>query len=174
MCFTADEVWTHLPAPHLREKSVHLAKYVSPADLRAGLSPDHLKRMEDWPGLIALRVEVLKALEVARQEKFIGGSLESRVVLAVTGDLRPLAEKYEEFLRYLFIVSQVQIASGAVEGATATGLPGLSVKIEKAAGQKCDRCWNYSEHVGEDRRYPTVCERCSAALKEIENAVVSC
>jgi isoleucyl-tRNA synthetase len=173
MCFTADEVWTHLPAPHLREKSVHLAKYVSPADLRAGLSPDHLKRMEDWPGLIALRVEVLKALEVARQEKFIGGSLESRVVLAVTGDLRPLAEKYEEFLRYLFIVSQVQIASGAVEGATATGLPGLSVKIEKAAGQKCDRCWNYSEHVGEDRRYPTVCERCSAVLKEIENKVVS-
>jgi isoleucyl-tRNA synthetase len=46
----------------------------------------------------------------------------------------------------------------------------LSVKIEKAAGSKCDRCWNYSIHVGEDSRYPTVCERCSAALKEIEAA----
>ena len=81
LCFTADEVWKHLPAPHLREKSVHLAKYVSPADLRAGLSGEHLKRLENWPRLIALREEVLKALEVARQEKFIGGSLEARVVL---------------------------------------------------------------------------------------------
>ena len=83
LCFTADEVWKHLPAPHLREKSVHLAKYVSPADLRAGLSAEHLQRLENWPRLIALREEVLKALEVARQEKFIGGSLEARVVLVV-------------------------------------------------------------------------------------------
>ena len=66
LSFTADEVWTHLPAPQLREKSVHLAKYVSPADLRAGLSAEHLQRMENWPRLIALREEVLKALEVAR------------------------------------------------------------------------------------------------------------
>ncbi len=171
LSFTADEVWTHLPAPHLREKSVHLAKYVSPADLRAGLSAEHLQRLENWPRLIALREEVLKALEVARQEKFIGGSLEARVVLVRrSGDLQPLVEEYRDFLRYLFIVSQVEITPQAVEGAAATGLAGLSVKIEKAAGQKCDRCWNYSEQVGKDQRYPTVCERCSAALKEIEAA----
>ena len=66
--------------------------------------------MENWPRLIALREEVLKALEVARQEKFIGGSLEARVVLVVTGDLQPLVEEYRDFLRYLFIVSQVEIA----------------------------------------------------------------
>jgi isoleucyl-tRNA synthetase len=42
------------------------------------------------------------------------------------------------------------------------------VRIERASGRKCERCWNYSERVGEDHRYPTVCERCSAALKEIE------
>jgi isoleucyl-tRNA synthetase len=185
---TADEVWKHLPAPHLREKSVHLAKYVSPANLRAGLSDEHLKRLENWPRLIALREEVLKVLEVARQEKFIGGSLEARVILVVrdpgaddliptprislgglvVGDLRPLIEEYRDFLRYLFIVSQVEITSQAVEGVVDTGLAGLRVKIEKALGQKCDRCWNYSEHVGKDERYPTVCERCSAALKEIE------
>ena len=170
LCFTADEVWTHLPAPHLREKSVHLAKYVSPADLRAGLSAKHLQRMENWPRLIALREEVLKALEVARQEKFIGGSLEARVRLVVSQDLQPLAEQYRDLLRYLFIVSQVEITDKEVEGANPTGLTGLRVKIEKASGQKCDRCWNYSEQVGKDERYPTVCERCSAALKEIEAA----
>jgi isoleucyl-tRNA synthetase len=107
-------------------------------------------------------------LEVARQEKFIGGSLEARVLLVVSQEFQPLVEEYRESLRYLFIVSQVEIASQAVEGKGATGLAGLSVKIEKALGQKCDRCWNYSEQVGKDERYPTVCERCSAALKEIE------
>jgi isoleucyl-tRNA synthetase len=173
MCFTADEVWTHLPAPHLREKSVHLAKYVSPADLRAGLSENHMARMENWPRLITLREEVLKALDVAREEKFIGGALEARVVLVGTGDLLPLLEEYRAFLPQFFIVSQVGVSSQPIDGAKATGLGGLSVKIEKALGQKCDRCWNYSEHVGEDQRYPTVCERCSAALKEIEKAVVS-
>jgi len=151
----------------LREKSVHLAKFVPAADLRGGLSAEHLQRLENWPRLIALREEVLKALEVARQEKFIGGSLEARVVLSVGPELLPLVEQYRELLRYLFIVSQVEVSHQALEGATASGLAGLSVKIEKAAGQKCDRCWNFSEQVGKDPRYPTVCERCSAALEEI-------
>jgi isoleucyl-tRNA synthetase len=168
LSFTADEVWTHLPAPHLREKSVHLARYVSPAGLRAGLSSQHRQRMENWPRLIALREEVLKALDVAREEKFIGGALEARVVLAAGDDLLDLLEEYRAFLPQFFIVSQVEVSSQPIAGATDTGIAGLSVKIEKALGQKCDRCWNYSEHVGEDQRYPTVCERCSAALKEIE------
>jgi isoleucyl-tRNA synthetase len=64
----------------------------------------------------------------------------------------------------------VEITQQAPEGATPTGLAGLSVKIQRAPGQKCDRCWNYSVEVGKDQRYPTVCERCSAALKEIEAA----
>ena len=46
----------------------------------------------------------------------------------------------------------------------------LAVRIEKADGEKCERCWNYSTHVGESQRYPTVCERCVAALEEIENS----
>jgi isoleucyl-tRNA synthetase len=170
LCFTADEVWTHLPAPHLREKSVHLAKYIPPASLCAGLSEKHLQRLDNWPRLIALREVVLKALEEARQEKVIGGALEARVRLAVTGDFQKLVEDYRAFLPGLFIVSQVEFTPEPMEGASATGLAGVSVKIEKASGQKCERCWNYSEQVGRDKRYPTVCERCSAALSEIEEA----
>jgi isoleucyl-tRNA synthetase len=91
-------------------------------------------------------------------------------VLMVSGDVLSLLEKYRTFLPQFFIVSQVEVSSKPIEGAKATGLDGLSVKIQKALGQKCDRCWNYSVHVGEDERYPTVCERCSAALKEIEKS----
>ncbi len=170
LCFTADEVWSHLPGPQGREKSIHLAQFIAPTDLRAGLPETHLKRLDNWPRLIAIRNEVLKALEGARQEKFIGGSLEASVRLAVSGDLAALVEEYAALLPGLFIVSRVAISNQPVEGARVTELPGLSVKIEKAPGQKCERCWNYSEQVGKDLRYPTVCERCSAALKEIEAA----
>jgi len=45
----------------------------------------------------------------------------------------------------------------------------VKVEVKKADGAKCDRCWNYSTRVGENKNYPTVCERCSAVLKELES-----
>lgn len=173
MCFTAEEVWTHLPAPHLREPSVHLAKFVDPSSLTEGISGPVLAQLENWPRLIAIREEVLRALEVARQEKFIGGSLESRVVLAADGELGGLLDQYRDFLPSLFIVSQVALGDDPSDGAVTappSELPGLRIWIERASGRKCARCWNYSEQVGEDSRYPEVCERCSAALLEIEGS----
>jgi isoleucyl-tRNA synthetase len=50
------------------------------------------------------------------------------------------------------------------------GTGGLTVEVSKADGTKCERCWNYSTHVGDDPEYPTVCERCAAVLKELEAA----
>jgi isoleucyl-tRNA synthetase len=168
MCFTAEEVWSHLPAPHEREASVHVAKFVPPEQLRAGLPEKYLQRLENWPRLIAVRNEVLKALESARQEKFIGASLDAKVRLAADGDLTPLLAEYRAALPTLFIVSQVELSNDAMADVPESQLPGLKVRIEKATGHKCARCWNYSERVGQDARYPSVCERCSAALKQIE------
>ena len=54
-----------------------------------------------------------------------------------------------------------------VQGTSGNGTGGVSVQVSKADGKKCERCWNYSVHVGQDAVYPTVCERCSAVLKEI-------
>ncbi len=170
LCFTADEVWSHLPAPQLREPSVHLAKFLPPERLRAGLPERLLRRLENWPRLIAVRNEVLKALEIARQEKFIGSPLEAKVSLAIDGDLMPLLQDYCTVLPMLFIVSQVELSQDSLEGAYESQQLGLKVRIEKALGRKCARCWNYSERVGEDAHYPTVCERCAEALKEIENS----
>jgi len=171
MCFTAEEVWSHLPA-HAdggqREASIHLAKFVSPQQLREGIPERYLTGLENWPRLIAVRDEVLKALEAARNEKLIGSPLDAKVVLAADGALASLLQEYHSFLPTLFIVSQVELRTDSGARAIATQLPELKVRIEKAAGRKCERCWNYSERVGEDTRYPTVCERCSTALKEIE------
>jgi isoleucyl-tRNA synthetase len=70
-------------------------------------------------------------------------------------------QKHQNDLRYLFIVSQVELGNSR-DG------EGVSITIASADGGKCERCWNYSTRVGESETYPTVCERCVAALKEIE------
>ncbi len=65
-------------------------------------------------------------------------------------------------MRYFFIVSAVEVKKGPGNGDSP-----VEVEVGKAPGLKCERCWNFSIHVGEDKNYPTVCERCSAVLKEI-------
>ena len=179
LTFTAEEVWSHLPGASRRESSVHQAIFV-PSDELRGLVPErYVPGLANWSRLIAIRNEVLKALEAARQEKRIGGGLEAKVRLKAAGSAARLLEKYRPFLPFLFIVSQVELESSGVptDGDAALGsgngeLSGtadrLEVTVEHATGSKCARCWNYSDHVGENQEYPTVCERCSAALKEIQ------
>jgi len=119
---------------------------------------------QNWTTLRSVRDEVLKALEEARNNKLIGTGLEAQVILTAAEPLHALLKRYESQLRYLFIVSKVETRLAASpDGAP----PAVKVEVKKADGQKCERCWNYSIHVGEDKLYPTVCERCSAVLKQL-------
>ena len=163
--FTCDEVWQYLPALPDRPASVHLATFPGASDiLGASVPADDPKQREDWSTLLAVRTEVLKALEEARQSKLIGGAnLEAQVTVTAAEPVFSVLKRYQERLRYLFIVSAVTL----VQGSSGNGTGGVSVQVSKADGKKCERCWNYSIHVGEDSVYPTVCERCSAVLKEI-------
>jgi isoleucyl-tRNA synthetase len=167
MTFTCEEVWQYLPKFADRLDSVHLALFSSASEIvgdSTGLAkPFDLPEQNDWNSLRAVRDEVLKALEDARNNKLIGGALEAQVHLTAPDPLYALLKRYEPLLRYLFIVSAVSLTEGPANG---TG--SVRVEVKKADGQKCERCWNYSIHVGEDKNYPTVCERCSAVLKEIE------
>ena len=166
MSFTAEEIWQYLPVTADRVASVHVAKFPAAADIfGAGVEAEDGQQAEQWATLRAVREEVLKALEEARNSKMIGGGLEAQVTVAAADPVFSVLSQYAEQLRYLFIVSQVRLERTSGNGSSA-----VTVRVEKAAGQKCDRCWNYSVHVGEDAVYPTVCERCSAVLKEIEAA----
>jgi isoleucyl-tRNA synthetase len=144
---------------------VHLEHFPKNADILGENSgPSDSKSDEDWVTLRAVRDYVLKALDTARNNKFIWSSLEAQVSITAAEPVHSLLQRYEDQLRYLFIVSAVTLAQGSGNG---TG--GLHVEVKKADGLKCERCWNYSTHVGEDKEYPTVCERCSAVLKELES-----
>lgn len=155
LAFTADEAWESIPGQKL--SSVHLAEFpATNANIDNAL-------LSDWERIFAIRDEVLRALEEARNAKQIGSSLEAKVVLTVdAGTTRFLLDHYDQ-LRYIFIVSQVEVHEGEAS----------KVDIRKADGQKCERCWNYSTRVGEFTSYPTVCERCIEALNEIEKVAAA-
>ncbi len=169
MSFTADEIWESLPKLFGRAESVHLAHFPAITDITGSTpSTTGLEQLKsDWQALLGVRDEVLKALEKARNDKLIGSGLEAQVRIMAPKGVYDLLERYRSQLPAVFIVSQVTLAAGTLAG---DGASGIQVEVSRAAGQKCERCWNYSVHVGKDPEYPTVCERCSAALDEIEAA----
>jgi isoleucyl-tRNA synthetase len=152
LAFTCEEIWQNFARPDGAPSSVHIALLPSPGEFGGRLQPD---RVEAWDRLIAVRDEVLKVLEAARQEKVIGAPLEARVHLQAGPDLLPLLERYAAQLPSLFIVSEVELSSGDVLGAT----------VSRATGVKCERCWKYTHDTGSDADLPTVCAACAAAVK---------
>ena len=171
MSFTCDEVWQYLPKVESRAGSVHLAKFPESADIlgSGAIAKEDPQQQADWATLKTVREQVLKRLEEARIQNQIGKSVEAQVKLTASDSLYRVLEKYKDDLRYLFIVSQVDLERGV----SGNGTGNLVVEVSKAAGKKCERCWNYSTHVGEDAEYPTVCERCSPVLKQLEAAASS-
>jgi len=171
LSFTAEEVWGYLPKLDNREESVHLSNFQRDEDIVGILSTDRESNLRgdaqkrDWSELRLVRDAALKSLEDARNNKLIGTGLEAQLLLTASDPLYSVLKRYEAQLRYLFIVSSVSLTQGAGNG---TG--SVQVEVKRANGQKCERCWNYSTRVGEDKNYPTVCERCSAVLKEIAGA----
>jgi isoleucyl-tRNA synthetase len=161
--FTSEEIWQFLPKLEARTESVHLAAFPSSADILGAGTAEHDEQQDkDWAMLRSVRDEVLKALEEARNQKLIGTGLEAQVSITVADPVYSLLKRNEGQLRYLFIVSAASVVQGSGNGSV-----GVHVEVKKADGLKCERCWNYSTRVGEDKNYPTVCERCAAVLKEI-------
>ncbi|PYM69853.1 MAG: isoleucine--tRNA ligase, partial [Candidatus Rokuibacteriota bacterium] len=145
LTFTCEEAWRYLPGAHA--ESVHLEPF--PEAAREWLD-ETLKR--DWDRLLEVRREVAKALEMARNAKLIGSGLEAAVrVTHAPEDLPELLRAKRELLPTLFIVSRVDLdraspaASVTYEG---QDIPGLVIGVDRARGEKCERCWMRSEHVG--------------------------
>ena len=157
LAFTSDEIWAAMP--HSKEDN---AESVLLNDMPAFDEALVLNETESakWAALASLREEVNKALEAARAEKTIGKSLEAAVTLAFTGEAEAVdnatAELDAAALADLFIVSAVNRVEGELDGMKSETLPGLTVKVTPATGEKCQRCWKFDEHVGEDG----LCPRC--------------
>ncbi|HID94151.1 MAG TPA: isoleucine--tRNA ligase, partial [bacterium (Candidatus Stahlbacteria)] len=161
MPFTAEEVWQHFRGKdRVNNSSVHLAHM---PQIREEYIDEELARR--WESLIDLRDDALLALERARKAKLIGNSLEAKLILWTDDDIvRQLISRYLNDLPYIFIVSSVAI------GDKDEGVRGkkLSVRVERAPGRKCERCWIYSTTVGNSDEFPTLCAKCVEVMKWIE------
>lgn len=169
LCHMADDIWQSLPYT-VPQKSVFQAGWVQ-------LDPQWRAPAlaESWITLRQIRAEVNKVMEQARVEKAIGSSLDAKVLLHVEDatlrqrlqTLNSSVPNHVDALRYLFIASQVEVLDTPE---LLTGLKyhsqveGMAIGVTDAAGQKCDRCWNYSTYVGESVEHPLLCERCIPAL----------
>ena len=166
MSFTAEEVWDYLPRTAARNGSVHLALFPTAKEILGdgGAAAESCgpKSEDDWATLRSVRDDVLKALEEARNSKLIGTGLEAQVLLSSPEPVYSVLARHKDQLRYSFIVSAVTLTQ-----ASGNGTGAVHIEINKADGLKCERCWNYSTRVGDDKEHPTVCERCSAVLREL-------
>ena len=151
LAFTADEIWENIPGE--REASVHLAEFPA-VDEHGGEG----ELLATWERLLEARSVVQKALEEKRNAKVIGASLEARVTLSAGGEIYGLLERYQAQLPAIFIVSQVELRLAEAQE--------VRVEVEHASGSKCERCWNWSETVGVDGRYPTLDDRCVRQIEE--------
>ena len=119
-----------------------------------------------WKDLLSVRDDVNKALEIKRAEKFIGNPLEAKITLHLPERYQTLCESYMDFLPMFFLVSEVVLSSdrltSAHEGST---IEGLQVLVERASGNKCLRCWNWSVSVGTIGEEPELCDRCYSVVK---------
>jgi isoleucyl-tRNA synthetase len=157
LTFTAEEAWRHVPG--VKAESVHLERF--PEVPREWLD-DTLAR--EWGRLLEVRREVAKALETARAQSLIGSGLEARVrIAAAPEDLPELLRAKRALLPTLFIVSQVELGGARASAAVryeSQEIPGLVIGVDRARGRKCQRCWTWSERVGEHPEHPGLCERC--------------
>jgi isoleucyl-tRNA synthetase len=159
---TADEIWRHLPGA--REESVHLAEF--PSDTAELVDAPLVER---WTRLLRLRDAVNAETEKLRQRKVIGSSLEARVELRAGGALAELVERYRHVLPTLFIVSEVdaQPDPGAWRAAGPEGTTyvesetsGAHIRVTRASGHKCERCWRIVPHVSAEPETAGLCDRC--------------
>ncbi len=170
LTFTAEEIWKHLPRRTEDPESVHIALFPDDGALHAEIAES---QVANWERLLRVREVVLRALEQARQSKQLNASLEARVVLGASGELAGLLREYFAVLPALFIVSQVQLTGPTPAGQPSGQMSDLSVTVQRAEGQKCERCWNYSVRVGESAEFPTLCERCVPVVSALERSAAS-
>ena len=159
LAFTSEEIWSFMPHGRAEDSRSVLFNEIP----RGSDTVKDQAFMDRWERLHAIRNDVQKALETARTAKIIGGPLDAKVALYCKGELLSFVESVKDILPAIFIVSKVDVLADGT-GEYTGEVEGLSVTVGHADGEKCARCWTYSETVGKQEGHPDLCARCAAIL----------
>ncbi|MFC1714704.1 isoleucine--tRNA ligase [Candidatus Poribacteria bacterium] len=165
LSFTAEEIWCQLPAVSEECPSIFLSHW---PDVDEDFLDDELESR--WDQLLKIRTEIYRSLEEIRQEEEISNFSQASVILyASSQDIYNLLDRYIDDLEEIFTVSKVRLTppdSPVPDGVQeSNSVEGLAIEIRRIAGEKCERCWVYSDTVGTNEQYPTLCYRCIAILE---------
>lgn len=160
MSFTADEIWSYIPhSSNENAKSV----FLNDMPEKSNIAVDD-EFTAKWDLIAELREDVKKALEIKRADKVIGKSLEADVILYADEEKAQAISKFTDELPEIFIVSKVELKGG--KGEFSGELEGVTIDVIAATGEKCERCWKFSESVGTHDDHPTLCDRCHSVITE--------
>ena len=151
LTFTADEIWRAMP--HVASEDARSVLLNDIPTYDESLTFPEIKA--HWDHLFELRDDVMKELETARANKLIGKSLEAQLHIAASGEQYAVLDSFRDQLAAIFIVSAVSLESGEGE---------MKVTVEPASGEKCDRCWMFTED-GETTEDGDLCARCMETVK---------
>ncbi len=149
--YTAEEIWKYMPHKNGENTESIMMEYWPVANEKY----ENKELEEKWNKILLIKEEVAKALELARINKIIGHSLNAKVIINADKENYEFLNNKAELLQEVFIVSEVEIKEADE----------LKIDVQPAEGEKCERCWMYSTTVGEDKENPTICHKCSEALK---------
>lgn len=150
--YTADEIWTYIwHAPHENELSVMLSDDFPAYDSKY----ENTELSAKWDKIFKIKENLAKELEAARDAKRIGHSLDAKITMYASGDEYEFLSKNVDNLKLVNIVSQFEVQKADQP----------KVIVEKAYGDKCARCWMYSQSVGRNLNHEDLCDKC---IKNLE------
>lgn len=164
LAFTTEEVWQFMP--HKKGDDLESVQLNDWPEVKEGYLN---KELEDkWDRILELRSDVSKALEIARMNKTIGHSLNARVEVYADDKSYGFIKEVEGDLVTIFIVSDFglkKMEEAPADAFAGENLTGIKVAVSQAPGEKCERCWMFSESVGSNHDHPTLCSRCADVLE---------
>ncbi len=155
LTFTADEIWSFMP--HLDCDDTE-SVFFNDFPEKSGISFDQ-SFADKWDNIVKIREDINKSLEAKRALKLIGAPLEACVTIKNADKLPVKLDENE--LAEILIVSKVCFDDNAVCEFNSEVFESVAYNIDKATGDKCERCWKYSETVGAHSEHPTLCARCA-------------
>lgn len=162
LSYTSDEIWQFMPHKTLDDLSNVLFNEMP---LRFNISVED-GFIDKWDKIEKIRVDVQKALELSRKDKLIGSSLAAKVVIYCQGELFDFMNSVKSDLKEIFIVSDVELINGNSGTFKGEVVKDLSITVLKASGEKCERCWSFSDTVGKNSYSEQICSRCATILKK--------
>jgi isoleucyl-tRNA synthetase len=169
LCHMAEDIWQNLPYPVAEASVFERGWPTAPTEWRDGALEEPMAR------ILELRALVNRQLESCRKDGGLGASLEAQVQLDLTegsgatvaaldwlaGSAHPTVDNLADWL----LVSALQLGGDAPAAVLSEASEaGITVRIARADGEKCERCWHYETDIGQHAEHPTLCGRCVAVL----------